>query len=123
MIPFLLVFLGGGLGSLCRYGLSLWLKPHTIHLAGLPIHTLAANLCGCLLIGILLGHFAKHPDSQLPLLMVTGFCGGFTTFSTFSSECVAMLRNGQTGLALAYIAISLMLCLAATAAGIALCKE
>ena len=115
----LFVFLGGGLGSVGRYGVACWLKTYADRFAGLPIHTFTVNFLGSLLIGLLLGLFAKHSNQPCALLLVTGFCGGFTTFSTFSSESVAMLRNGQVGLALAYMGVTMLLCLAATAAGYA----
>lgn len=117
MKDILLVFLGGGLGSVGRYGISLLLKPFAASCHGLPIHTLAANLIGSLAIGLLIGCLGKHPDQALSLLLVTGFCGGFTTFSTFSSENVALLRDGQPLMALTYMAITIIVCLAATALG------
>ena len=129
----LLVFLGGGCGSVGRWGLSLWLKRYTATLWGLPVHTLCANLLGCFVIGLLTGWLSGSTRWELgPLvggshqagsgaafsfLLVTGFCGGFTTFSTFSLEWFEMLRSGQTGLALAYIALSLVICVGAVAGG------
>ena len=119
----ILVFLGGGCGSLGRWGLSLWLKRYAATVAGLPVHTLCANLLGCLLIGLLMGWLGKTGNNMLPLLLVTGFCGGFTTFSTFSLELVEMMRQGQWGLAVGYLALSLAICLGATALGLAIVKN
>lgn len=122
----LLVFLGGGCGSVGRWGISLWLKRYTATLWGLPIHTLCANLLGCFIIGLLTGWLSRNQMgagamnyASLSLLLVTGFCGGFTTFSTFSLESFEMLRSGQTWLAIAYVALSLVICLGAVAGGMA----
>lgn len=117
MLNIFLVFLGGGCGSLCRWGLSLGLKRYAVSLGGLPVHTLVANLLGCIAIGLFAAWMAKHPNPQLALLLVTGFCGGFTTFSTFSLESLELFRAGQTGMALLYIAISMLVCLAGVGIG------
>lgn len=118
----LLVFVGGGCGSLGRWGLSVWLKRYAATLWGLPVHTLCANLLGCVIIGFLMGWLSRHSNAELSLLLVTGFCGGFTTFSTFSLESFEMMRSGQTGLAVVYIAISLIVCVAAVVGGSMLSK-
>lgn len=115
----LLVFLGGGCGSVGRWGMSLWLKRYAVSLGGLPIHTLAANLAGCLLIGLLMNWLGRNGSQALPLLLVTGFCGGFTTFSTFSLETFELMRSGHIGMALLYLALSLLVCLAGVAIGYA----
>ena len=114
------VFLGGGCGSVCRWGLSLWLKRYAVVLGGIPIHTLMANFLGCIVIGLVTAWMSKHENPQLAMLLVTGVCGGFTTFSTFSLEMVEMLRSGQTVLAVVYVALSLAICLSAVALGIKL---
>lgn len=120
----LLVFLGGGCGSVGRWGISLWLKRYAATLWGLPVHTLCANMLGCFIIGLLTGWLSRNSHADLSLLLVTGFCGGFTTFSTFSLESFEMLRSGQTGLALVYVALSLVICVGAVAGGVAVmnCK-
>ena len=84
-MKFLLVFLGGGFGSVCRYAISLVMAR-----AGspLPWATLCVNVCGCLLIGVFAQILAR--DSALRALFIAGFCGGFTTFSTLSLECLAL---------------------------------
>lgn len=119
MKAFLWVFLGGGIGSMGRYALALWLKRFA---SAFPIHTLAVNLLGCLLIGFLTGYLAKHANPSASLLLVTGFCGGFTTFSTFSLESLTLFNTGHSTMAMVYIATSFIVCLAATAAGLSLCK-
>ncbi len=123
MQSILLVFLGGGCGSVCRWGISLWLKRYAVSLGGLPIHTLAANLLGCMLIGMFTAWLAKQPNPQWALLLTTGFCGGFTTFSTFSLELLDLLRTGHSGLAVLYLAVSLLVCVGAVAGGMMLLKN
>ena len=124
MKDLLLVFLGGGAGSCCRFLCSAlirrWAEAHgPLHgLALLPWGTLGVNLAGSLVIGLCSGLFRRgRIDPDLLLLLTAGFCGGFTTFSTFSSEMLALLRAGQTGLFLLYAAASLLLGLAAVWAG------
>lgn len=108
---------GAVLGAWLRWGLSYWLNPR---LAQLPLGTLAANLVGGYLIGIAVAVFAAHP--ALPpfwrLLLVTGFLGGLTTFSTFSAENVALLASGTWGAAAVHAGLHLIGSLLATGAGI-----
>ena len=109
----LVVFLGGGLGSLMRYGLSL-----AIGSRGFPLATLAANVAGCFLIGIFGAAGARFSWSEATRLLLTvGLCGGFTTFSTFSKESLALLEGGSYGLFALYIAGSVGLGIAAAALG------
>lgn len=122
-IHILVVFLGGGCGSISRWGISLWLKRYADSLGGLPIHTLAANFAGCLVIGLATAWLAKQPNATLALLLTTGFCGGFTTFSTFSLETLTLLRSGHPAMALLYLALSLLICVAAAALGMAIIKN
>lgn len=111
----LCVFLGGGAGSLCRYAIGTHLVKASS--GGFPWGTLAANALGCLFIGLLLGWFERRGAGLGQLLLVTGFCGGFTTFSTFSNETVQLLRQGATGMALSYAGISIATGLLLCAAG------
>jgi|SRR5690606_24275536 len=90
----LLVFLGGGFGSVLRYIIGKYLNNAG---NGIPYGTFAANILGSLLIGVILGLAAKN-DSLTPnqtLLLATGFCGGFTTFSTFAYENHVFLKSGD----------------------------
>lgn len=98
-----LVFLGGGAGSLCRY-----LAGRLLSMPGgrFPLSTLCVNMAGCLLIGLLAGWLTRRGEPAFYLLAVTGFCGGFTTFSTFSLETLTLFRQGQPVLAVAYILLS-----------------
>lgn len=121
MLKLLFIFLGGGLGSMCRYSISAYIvKTTSTHF---PYATFLANAIGCLLIGLLIGFFQRSQNHLLYLLLVTGFCGGFTTFSTFSNESFHLLRQGFYIHALAYIALSLLTGLTAVAAGICVVKH
>ncbi|NLP58938.1 fluoride efflux transporter CrcB [Lutibacter sp. B1] len=89
-----LVFVGGGLGSVARYLLGKWLNNIE---SAIPYGTMLSNILGSFLIGLILGYLAKTSnvsDSQ-SLLLATGFCGGFTTFSTFAYENHLFLKNGD----------------------------
>ncbi|WP_064974313.1 fluoride efflux transporter CrcB [Alistipes provencensis] len=109
----LAVGLGGAAGSVVRYMLSAWLLAgHT--LLGFPAGTFAVNALGSLLIGILL---EATSSAAAGWLLIVGFCGGFTTFSTFSADAVRLLRAGDYGPAAAYIALSAGVCIAFAALG------
>ncbi len=109
---------GAAVGAWLRWALSYWLNPR---LASLPLGTLSANLVGGYLIGVAVAVFALHP--ALPptwrLVIVTGFLGGLTTFSTFSAESVALLQAGQWSAALLHTVLHLAGSVAATFAGLA----
>ncbi|MDN3724643.1 fluoride efflux transporter CrcB [Aequorivita sp. SDUM287046] len=89
-----LVFIGGGFGSVLRYLLSNWLNTSE---TSFPIGTFASNIIGCFLVGLILGAAAKNItfSPNAVLLLATGFCGGFTTFSTFALESNLFLKNGD----------------------------
>ncbi|MFP4557013.1 MAG: fluoride efflux transporter CrcB [Bacteroidales bacterium] len=105
----LLVAFGGGMGSVARYLLSLYFVRNTY--GGFPLATLVVNVIGCLLIGLLFGLAERGEllSSELRLLLAVGFCGGFTTFSTFSNETFVLVRGGQIYSALFYIGLSVLL--------------
>jgi len=88
------VFIGAGLGALLRWWLGLTLNSY---FPRIPPGTLAANLIGGYIIGVAVACFATYSElaPEWRLFIVTGFCGGLTTFSTFSSEIVALLQQGQ----------------------------
>ena len=98
MMPVLAICIGASLGALARWGLGLWLTPGGL----LPWGTLAANLVGGYLIGVTIAAFQAMPqlDPVWRLLLITGFLGGLTTFSSFSAEVVEFLMAGRYGLAL-----------------------
>jgi len=94
MKSFLLVFLGGGLGSGLRYLVTIAMNQYS---KVLPFGTFAVNMIGCLLIGLVLGYAQKENTltSNQTLLLATGFCGGFTTFSAFANENLELIKNGE----------------------------
>lgn len=121
MRELLCIFLGGGLGSICRYSIGAFLLQSQGR--SFPWATLAANVIGCLCIGLLTGFFERRQAGMVYLLLVTGFCGGFTTFSTFSNETFQFLRQGLYSMALLYIVLSLAAGLAMLLAGFAVARN
>ena len=113
MYPFVIVFLGAGLGGALRHGINVG----SAKILGLsfPYGTLAVNLLGCLIMGLLVEWFSLRadPGQHWRLFLSTGILGGFTTFSTFSLDAVNMLDRGQSVHAFLYIAMSLLLGIAA----------
>ncbi|MCB0457760.1 MAG: fluoride efflux transporter CrcB [Flavobacteriaceae bacterium] len=108
MKQLLLVFLGGGAGSVLRFLFGKFLNnPQT----GIPLGTFAANILGSLLIGLILGWAAKNEtiSEHTLLLLATGFCGGFTTFSTFAYENHVFLKNGDFSLFAIYTLASFVI--------------
>ena len=94
MKQIILVFIGGGFGSVLRFIIGKWLNSNE---TGIPYGTFATNILGSLLIGIILGLAAKNDSlsQNQTLLLATGFCGGFTTFSTFAYENHVFLKSGD----------------------------
>jgi len=94
MKSFLLVFFGGGLGSGLRYLVTVTMNQYS---KVLPFGTFTVNMLGCLLIGLILGYAQKENTltSNQTLLLATGFCGGFTTFSAFANENLELIKNGE----------------------------
>ncbi len=121
MLPVLAICIGACFGALARWQLGLWLNP-TLTVAGtmLPIGTLAANLIGGYLVGVCVGVFHAMPqlDPLWRLLLVTGFLGALTTFSSFSAEVVSMLMQQRYALALMTASVHLLGSLLLTVAGI-----
>lgn len=102
------------MGSLTRYAFSIWVPATDI-----PRGTLIANVISCLLLGLVMGLYGKSLlADHHKLLVATGFCGGFSTFSTYSAEIVQMYQDGQMGTAIIYAGISLVLGLLAIGAGL-----
>lgn len=113
MEKILTLIAGGSIGVLCRYYLAEWGLSRFGSF--LPYGTLIVNLTGCLLIGLMLGLFEKHFHElaevplQLRLLLITGFLGAFTTFSSYELEAFLLLRQGSWERALLYLAGSIVL--------------
>lgn len=123
LVASLYVAVGGGVGALLRYHVGRVVSNLAGPDAPVPWSTLAVNLIGSLLMGVLIGwlargHLTPQSSESLRLLAGVGLLGGFTTFSSFSAELVTMLYRGQAGLALGYIAASLVAGLAALYFGI-----
>lgn len=113
-MEFFFVALGGAIGAMGRYAISL------IHVkTGFPVLTLITNTLGALLIGFIVGLVSKRDDvsRNTVLFWKTGICGGFTTFSTFSLEAVTLFENRQTFWGCSYIALSLLFCMAGILCG------
>ena len=106
----LFVGLGGGIGSIMRF-LTSRFTARLVAAQWLFLGTLAANLIGCFLIGILSGWMLSHiPDNQsFRLLFIVGFCGGYTTFSTFAFENYRLIEMNQWGILLLYLLASVVL--------------
>ena len=110
MISIAAVFIGGGLGSLSRFLIS---NIVTIYFSTwLPVATLFSNFLSCLVFGVLLYFLPEKMavNSGFRLLFITGFCGGFSTFSAFSFETAELFRTGNSVYAIANIIISVLLC-------------
>jgi fluoride exporter len=120
MVKYILIFAGGGLGAALRY----WLQGvvYTRTGAAFPYGTLVVNGLGCFVIGLLMvaleERFLAVPS--LRLFLTIGILGGFTTFSTFSYETLALLRDGEFLMGLANVGFSILGCLAATWVGMQL---
>lgn len=106
----LYVFLGGGLGALSRFGIS----KLTFHFfqGVFPLATLLTNTLACLILGGILYYTSGKTEAWMHSFLVVGFCGGFSTFSTFSNETLFMMNHGQMGYAIANIVLSILLGLA-----------
>ena len=110
---FLLVGLGGAVGSMLRFILQ-----RLVNTATIPYGTLLVNIAGCFLIGLLWGLTTRNSITQTTgLLLISGFCGGFTTFSAFSYDSVQMMQENRWLLLGGYIAISVIGGLLATLSG------
>jgi len=120
----LLIFLGGGAGSVARYGMTNFISHHTGN-TSFPWYTLGVNLLGAFIIGILMEVMALRLALPEPsrFLLVTGFLGGFTTFSAFSLESALMLEKGDYLNLCAYIAFSVIGTIAAVFLGSGLIKS
>jgi fluoride exporter len=109
LIGALAVFLGGGIGSLLRFGMSQLFKIFSS--STLPYATLSSNILSTALLGWIFYKVSPATHQTLYLFLAIGLCGGFSTFSTFSLETFQMLKNGQTAWAIANVAVSVVACI------------
>ncbi len=117
----LAVGIGSCIGGIARYFLTQIIQNK--FLSTFPFGTLAVNIIGCLVIGIVFGLSEKgNFNAEWRIFLVTGILGGFTTFSSFSNESVGMLRDGQLWYAFVYIATSVLVGVLATFTGISIIK-
>lgn len=115
---YLLIAVGGAAGSVLRYVVGRVAQGSSA--TGFPIGTMVVNVTGCFLIGVLVRQLMNVQTSpEIRALLVVGFCGGFTTFSTFSAETIGLIEGGEYGRAATYVILSVALCLGATFAGMA----
>ncbi len=115
------VGIGSCIGGILRYLLSQLIQ--TKFLSTFPFGTLSVNIIGCLFIGLVFGYSERsYISMEWRLFLVTGLLGGFTTFSSFSNETIALIRDGQSWLALSYVVSSVIVGLIATFAGIFIIK-
>ncbi|NJN34812.1 MAG: fluoride efflux transporter CrcB [Saprospiraceae bacterium] len=112
----LYVFLGGGLGSLARYALTVGLERAAL---SFPLATLVANVVASFFIGVLVGLSLRDTTR---LFWATGFCGGFSTFSSFSNETLTLFQQGNSYLAFFNILLNVAICLTAVFFGILIVK-
>jgi fluoride exporter len=116
------VAIGGATGSIARYLISLFVQARST--STIPIGTLLINVAGSLLLGFILRYTAAPTPTSLEAraLLATGFCGGFTTFSAFSVETLALLDAGDYRRAVAYVVLSVVFSVAGVFAGFALAR-
>lgn len=118
MRDLIFIFLGGGLGSIVRFSIGKWIG--SLHSHHFPYSTLVANIAACFILGVVIG-LADHKQIISPtarLFWTVGFCGGFSTFSTFSAETISLLQSGFHLSTALYVMGSLLFCITATYAGL-----
>lgn len=122
MTHFLLVALGGAIGATARHGVGLLAVRYFGH--GFPFGTLAVNIVGSLIMGLLIGTLAARQigSESIRLFVATGLLGGFTTFSAFSLDVVSLWERGQIGLATGYVLISVFVSILALFGGLAVSR-
>ncbi len=118
MKELLYVFIGGGLGSLVRFLLGKWVN--SFHNSNFPFGTFIINIVACFVLGFFIGLVDQKQilSPAIRLFLVVGFCGGFSTFSAFSSETLMLIQQGQNSTMLLYVLLSVVVCLIATFGGL-----
>ncbi|HWR94828.1 MAG TPA: fluoride efflux transporter CrcB [Flavobacterium sp.] len=118
----LIIAIGGAIGSVFRYLTYIFIQKY--YNSVFPLATFLVNIIGCLLIGIFVGLIEKYElaNSNIKWFLITGLCGGFTTFSAFGLENFSMFQNHQYGIAFLYIGLSVILGLLAVWLGLFLVK-
>lgn len=118
MNPNVLVFFGGGLGSALRYALGR-LIPATLTNSPFPTAILLVNVVASFILGTVVSWvIGRSAGEEARLLIGVGFCGGLSTFSSFSNDTVTLLQNGRFGAAMLNIGLNVFICLAASAGGL-----
>ena len=118
MKELVLIFIGSGIGGLTRYSLGKWIN--SLHDHHFPFGTLLVNVLACFGVGILIGLADNKQilSVSLRLFLVVGFCGGFSTFSTFSSETLTLFQQGHNTSLVLYVLASILICVTATFTGL-----
>ncbi|PKP21938.1 MAG: fluoride efflux transporter CrcB [Bacteroidetes bacterium HGW-Bacteroidetes-19] len=122
MKEFLLVFIGSGFGGASRFFFGRWINSFSF--ITFPYSTMLINVLACFVLGLVVG-LADHRQIitiQSRLFWMVGFCGGFSTFSAFSFESLTLIQQGSNWTNILYVALSLILCLAATYIGVLIVK-
>lgn len=121
MNPFLFIFIGGGLGSLARYGLGKLVQHQFI--SNFPYGTLAVNISASLVLGAFVGlELSKNLSPSFRAFIAIGFCGGFSTFSTFANDTLQLIQANRYTEAMINVLLNVSLCVIATFAGIWIMK-
>ena len=123
MKELIFIFLGSGLGGLTRYSLGKWIN--SLHNHHFPLGTLVVNIVACFALGFIIG-LADHKQmfsATTRLFWAVGFCGGFSTFSAFSSETLTLFQQGHNTSLILYILASVLLCVTATFGGLVIAER
>jgi len=122
-LKFVYIFLGSGLGGLIRFGLGRWIN--SWHNSNFPFGTFVVNILACLVLGFVVGLADNRQliSTESKLFWVIGFCGGFSTFSTFSNEALTLYQSDNHIVNITYIVTSVIVCLVATYLGFAVADK
>jgi len=117
------IFIGSGFGGLTRFGLGKWVN--SFHSTNFPFGTFTVNILACFVLGFVIGLADSRQiiSPQTKMFWVVGFCGGFSTFSTFSNETLTLLQAGNHTTNILYIALSVIVCLTVTFLGLTLANK